>query len=81
MSYSGLKSGIVLSESNRKSCIEKFKSYQFPKVQKLVPEAAVLIPLCIHNGELGLLYTLRSMKLTTNRGEVSYFILTKNSAS
>ncbi|EFN77767.1 nucleoside diphosphate-linked moiety X motif 8 isoform X2 [Harpegnathos saltator] len=68
----GLKAEVVLSESNRKSFIEKFKKYQIPKVEEAVPEAAVLVPLCMHNGELGLLYTLRSMKLTTNRGQVSF---------
>lgn len=74
----GLRAEIVLSEANRKSCIEKLRSRQFPKVQKPVPEAAVLVPLCIHNGELGLLYTLRSMKLTVNRGQVGYSMLIKN---
>lgn len=81
MNNLGLKTEIVLSESNRKACIEKLRSYQVPSVQKTVPEAAVLVPLCIHNGELGLLYTLRSMKLTTNQGQVGYFILLKNSMS
>jgi len=67
-----LKPEIVLSESNRKACIEKFKSIRVPKLHNVQTEAAVLIPLCLYKGELGFLYTLRSMKLTSNRGQVSY---------
>jgi len=65
-----LKVDVVLSESNRKACIEKFKSFPMPKLHN-VAEAAVLVPLCLYKGELGFLYTLRSMKLTSNRGQVS----------
>jgi len=73
MITSALKPEVVLSESNRKACIEKFKSFQVPMVSiPKVAEAAVLVPLCLYKGELGLLYTLRSMKLTSNRGQVSF---------
>lgn len=71
MVNSALKPEVVLSESNRKACIERFKSIRVPKMRN-VAEAAVLVPLCLHKGELGFLYTLRSMKLTSNRGQVSY---------
>jgi len=70
-----LKPETVLSESNRKACIEKFKSFQIPKLHNVQTEAAVLIPLCLYKGELGFLYTLRSMRLTSNRGQVSYLYL------
>ncbi|XP_012224997.1 mitochondrial coenzyme A diphosphatase NUDT8 isoform X2 [Linepithema humile] len=69
MVNSALSPKTVLSENNRKKCIEKFKSYQIPLINKNVPEAAVLVPLCLYKGELGFLYTLRSMKLTNNGGE------------
>lgn len=72
MANSALNPATVLSESNRKRCIERFKSYRFPLSNKSSPEAAVLIPLCLYKGELGFLYTLRSMKLKNNRGQVSF---------
>ncbi|XP_012224996.1 mitochondrial coenzyme A diphosphatase NUDT8 isoform X1 [Linepithema humile] len=72
MVNSALSPKTVLSENNRKKCIEKFKSYQIPLINKNVPEAAVLVPLCLYKGELGFLYTLRSMKLTNNGGEASF---------
>ncbi|KYM97149.1 Nucleoside diphosphate-linked moiety X motif 8, mitochondrial, partial [Cyphomyrmex costatus] len=72
MADSALKAEVVLSENNRKTCIEKFKSFWVPKLPEVAAEAAVLVPLCLYKGELGLLYTLRSMKLTSNRGQVSF---------
>lgn len=68
-----LKPEVVLSEKNRKSFIEKFKASRVPQVDgNAIPQAAVLVPLCMHKGELGFLYTLRSTKLTSNRGQVSF---------
>ncbi|KAI4499947.1 hypothetical protein M0802_004817 [Mischocyttarus mexicanus] len=68
-----LKPEQVLSEQNRKSCIEKFKKLKLNvKYKDRSNQAAVLIPICIHKGELGLLYTLRSSKLNSNRGQVSF---------
>lgn len=68
----GLRPEVVLSESNRKACIERLKLYRISKVPGDIPEAAVLVPLCIHKGELGILYTLRSLKMTVNRGQVGW---------
>lgn len=73
MINSNLKPEVVLSENNRKACIERFKSIQVPKAHN-VAEAAVLVPLCLYKGELGLLYMLRSMRLTSNRGQVSLYL-------
>ncbi|XP_076671141.1 mitochondrial coenzyme A diphosphatase NUDT8 isoform X2 [Andrena cerasifolii] len=68
-----LKPEVVLSEGNRKSFIEKFKPRQIEKVSdEKVSRAAVLVPLCKHEGELGFLYTLRSTRMSTNRGQVSF---------
>ncbi|KMQ88715.1 nucleoside diphosphate-linked moiety x motif mitochondrial, partial [Lasius niger] len=73
MINSALKAEVVLSESNRKACIKRFKSVQLPKLHdKNIPEAAILIPLCSYKGELGLLYTLRSIKLRSSGGQASF---------
>jgi len=72
MSNLVFKPELVLSENNRKTCIEKLKCYKLPTRKNVdnIPQAAVLVPLCLYKGELGLMYTLRSMKLTSNRGQV-----------
>ncbi|KAK9293824.1 hypothetical protein QLX08_011322 [Tetragonisca angustula] len=68
-----LKPEVVLSERSRKSFIEKFKASKIPKVNdNQANQAAVLVPLCMHKGELGFLYTLRSTKVTSNRRQVSF---------
>ncbi|XP_034176159.1 mitochondrial coenzyme A diphosphatase NUDT8 isoform X1 [Osmia lignaria lignaria] len=67
-----LKPDVVLSEKNRHQFIEKFKARKAPKLEEKINQAAVLVPLCLHKGELGFLYTLRSTKMSLNRGQVSF---------
>lgn len=67
-----LKPESVLSEKNRRSFVERFKPAKAARIHENVSHASVLVPLCIHRGELGFLYTLRSTKVNSNRGQVSF---------
>lgn len=62
----------ILSSANRDRCMKNFTS--FPTIVKATTDvkAAVLVPLCIANGEMSLLFTLRSKDLNSHAGHVSF---------
>lgn len=68
-----LRPETILTKAIRDSCIKRLKLFKPAKKSEENPnKAAVLVPLCTHNGQLGLLYTLRSTKVSSNRGQVSF---------
>lgn len=62
----------VLSEENLKRTVAKFAKLPSVRMQPHAPakKAAVLIPLCVVDGEVSLLYTLRAANLKSHRGQV-----------
>lgn len=66
----------ILSQENRTDCLNRLKSFKLISPRQKPPEsskkAAVLVPLCVVNEELGLLYTLRRSDLKRHRGQVSF---------
>lgn len=73
--YSQFSSNLLLTEENRKKCIAKFKKSANniavnPKLSEKF--ASVLVPLCEKDGELSLLYTLRSNQLSRHLRQVSF---------
>lgn len=66
----------ILSQENRSSCIQKLKNMKPVRLpeseQEPVRKAAVLVPLCVVNDEISLLYTLRSSDMKHYRGQVSF---------
>jgi nudix motif 8 len=64
---------ILLSSVARERCISKLKELplMYNKQKKCKP-ASVLVPICIDNGEVCLLYTLRSSNLKQHSGQVSF---------
>lgn len=63
----------VLSQDNKEKATSKFSTMQPIRLSHFPPrKAAVLVPLCIMEGKMALLYTLRTSKLKNHRGEVSF---------
>lgn len=64
----------ILTKENRENCITKLKDMKSVRLDggEPVKKAAVLVPLCIVNNDLSLLYTLRSSDLKSYRGQVSF---------
>lgn len=68
------KTELICSEDNVIKCVKSMQSAPQVKLsqKRYEKEAAVLIPLCVHNGDLSLLYTVRSAKLSTHVRQVSF---------
>lgn len=64
----------ILNKENIKRTIAKFSSLKSIRTSPREPtkKAAVLIPLCIVDGKMSLLYTLRAANLKSHRGQVSF---------
>lgn len=64
----------VLDEENRERTVTKFSNTRPIRLQPHTParKAAVLIPLCVVDGKVSLLYTLRAPHLKSHRGQVSF---------
>ncbi|XP_069682793.1 mitochondrial coenzyme A diphosphatase NUDT8 [Periplaneta americana] len=64
----------ILSKENRENCIAKLRSMKPIRLHDKEParKAAVLVPLCVVNNELSLLYTLRSSDMKNYRSQVSF---------
>lgn len=72
--FSQINVSQILREDNQIKCLENFKKYTKLKINDRSPEkhAAVLIPICIVDNKISLLFTLRSAKLRTYTRQVSF---------
>uniref|UniRef100_T1J0J8 Nudix hydrolase domain-containing protein n=1 Tax=Strigamia maritima TaxID=126957 RepID=T1J0J8_STRMM len=64
----------AFSRINRERCVKELPKLRpfIPIPDRLFKRAAVLIPLCSYNNENGILFTLRSAKLGSHAGQVSF---------
>lgn len=65
---------VICSKENIHQCVQSMQSAPQVKLSKkqYETEAAVLIPLCLQDNELSLLYTVRSAKLSKHVRQVSF---------
>ncbi|RZC41126.1 NUDIX domain containing protein [Asbolus verrucosus] len=73
--YSAFAPKALLSEENMRKTVAKFAKMKSAITQPHVPikkNAAVLVPLCVVNEQVSLLYTLRAANLKSHRGQVSF---------
>ncbi|ERL85960.1 mitochondrial coenzyme A diphosphatase NUDT8 [Dendroctonus ponderosae] len=73
--YSSLYSPeVILSDENIKRTVAKFSSMKPIRMIAHEPNkrAGVLIPLCLVDGKVAILYTLRAANLKSHRGQVSF---------
>lgn len=64
----------LFSEENRIKTLESFKKLTKIKYgEKIKRHAAILVPICISDkNEISILYTLRSSKLRSHKGQISF---------
>lgn len=65
----------LCSPENQASCLDRLRSQPELRLTKKPPlkEAAVLIPICVYpDGQINILYTLRSAKLSSHVRQVSF---------
>ncbi|KAL0821991.1 hypothetical protein ABMA28_005377 [Loxostege sticticalis] len=63
---------VLLSSLARERCIAKLKELPILFTRKSKQTASVLVPICVDNGKVCLLYTLRSSNLKNHSGQVSF---------
>lgn len=74
-SYSKFSVETLLSEDNKRKTLESFKKLTKLRYGKKPPSrhAAILVPICISpDNEISVLYTVRSSKLRTHKGQIAF---------